>query len=171
MRNKQLKLGAVLLLSLGLTGLQAQKVIPATGGEVSGGGGSVSYTIGQVVYTTNTGTNGSVAQGVQQPYEISMVTGIERTAKFKLELTVYPNPTVDHLILKIGDKAAIGPQMLSYRLYDINGRLLKNKKITSKETSIDMEKYRPATYFLEVTGTKSGGETINRIATFKIIKK
>ena len=31
----------------------------------------MSYTVGQVVYYTYTGSNGSVAEGVQQPYEIS----------------------------------------------------------------------------------------------------
>jgi hypothetical protein len=45
---------------------------PQAGGEATGSGGSVSYSVGQVVYTTNTGINGSVAQGVQQPYEFQM---------------------------------------------------------------------------------------------------
>ncbi|MGC8754863.1 MAG: hypothetical protein ACP5QJ_07625, partial [Thermosulfidibacteraceae bacterium] len=77
MRHKKLKLSAVLLLGLGLTGLQAQESVNATGGNASGNGGTVAYSVGQVVYTTNTGTNGSVAQGVQQPFEISVVSGIE----------------------------------------------------------------------------------------------
>ncbi|MFT6166260.1 MAG: hypothetical protein ACJASF_000946 [Vicingaceae bacterium] len=33
----------------------------AAGGDATGAGGSSSYTAGQVVYTTATGTNGSVA--------------------------------------------------------------------------------------------------------------
>ena len=51
--------------------LQAQEIPIASGAVATGIGGSSSYTVGQVVYTTNTGSNGSVAQGVQQPYEIS----------------------------------------------------------------------------------------------------
>ncbi|RLD56213.1 MAG: T9SS C-terminal target domain-containing protein, partial [Bacteroidetes bacterium] len=78
----------VALLFLGLSNLQAQEVIPATGGEASGSGGSASYTVGQVVYTTNTGTNGnSVSQGVQQPYEISVVTGIAEAKDINLEVS------------------------------------------------------------------------------------
>ncbi len=73
MKYKNLKLSAILLLGLGLTGLQAQTSVNATGGNASGSGGSASYSVGQVVYTTHTGTNGSVAQGVQQPFEISVV--------------------------------------------------------------------------------------------------
>ena len=78
MRHKKVKLSAVLLLGLGLTGLKAQEAIPATGGMASGSGGSVSYSLGQLVYTTNTGTNGSVALGIQQPFEIFVVTSIEQ---------------------------------------------------------------------------------------------
>ena len=77
MRHKRLQLIAVLLLVIGLTRLQAQETIPAIGGNASGSGGSVSYSVGQAVYTTNTGTNGSVPQGVQQPFEISVETGNE----------------------------------------------------------------------------------------------
>ena len=78
MRHKRLKLSAVLLLGLVLTGLQAQTSVNATGTNASGSGGTVSYSVGQVVYTNNTGTNGSVAQGVQQAFEILVVTGLEQ---------------------------------------------------------------------------------------------
>ena len=84
MRHKRLKLSTVLLLGLGLTGVQAQTSVNATGGDASGGGGSVSYSVGQVVYTTHTGTSGSVAEGVQQPYEISVVTGLEEAQSINL---------------------------------------------------------------------------------------
>lgn len=74
MKKTKLKLCVILLLSIGLTtGLRAQETIPVTGGEASGGG-TVSYTAGQIIYTTNTGTSGSVTQGIQQPFEISVVT-------------------------------------------------------------------------------------------------
>ena len=47
---------------------QAQNIIPASGGNATGSGGTVSYTVGQIVYVTDTGNTGSVIQGVQQPY-------------------------------------------------------------------------------------------------------
>ena len=71
---KQIKL--TILFVLGLVFLvQAQQTIPAAGHDISGSGGSVSYTIGQLVYTTNIGANNSLAQGVQQVYEISTLGG------------------------------------------------------------------------------------------------
>ena len=50
-----IKLSVVLLIGIGLTGLQAQEAIPALGSNASGSGGTVNYMVGQVVYTTNTG--------------------------------------------------------------------------------------------------------------------
>ena len=161
MKYKKLKLSAIPLLVLGLTSVQAQEAILATGGEASGSGGSASYSVGQVVYTTNTGTNGSVAQGVQQPYEISVVAGIEQARDIKLECTAYPNPTTDYLILKVENN---DNENLSYQLYNINGKLIENKKLTSSETTISIANLNSATYFLKVSDNNK------ELKTFKIIK-
>lgn len=161
MRHKRLKLSAVLLLGLGLTGLQAQETIPATGGNATGSGGSASYSVGQVVYTTNTGTNGSVAQGVQQPFEISVVTGIEQTKGINLSVSAYPNPATDFLMLKVEN---YDNGNLSYQLFDMNSKLLQNKKVTSNQTSIVMSNLVPATYFVKVI------QENKEVKTFKVIK-
>ena len=161
MRHKQIKLSAVLLLGLGLTGLQAQESINATGGNASGSGGSVSYSVGQIVYTTSTGTNGSVANGVQQPFEISVVTGLEEATGIMLSLTAYPNPTTEYLTLSIDDFEISN---LSYQLYDMNGKLLQNAKITGNQTSIVMSNLIPATYFVKVI------QKNKELKTFKIVK-
>jgi len=161
MRHKQLKLGIVLLLGLGLTGLQAQESVNATGGNASGSGGTASYSVGQVVYTTNTGTSGSVTQGVQQPYEISVVTGIEEAKDITLSVLAYPNPTTDYLQLKVESEKL---NDLSYQLFDMNGKLLQNQKLSGTETQINMGNYVPSTYFVRVS---SGNQSIKE---FKIIK-
>ncbi|MCE5347920.1 MAG: T9SS type A sorting domain-containing protein [Bacteroidales bacterium] len=161
MRHKKLELSVVLLLGLGLSGLHAQEAIPASGGNGSGTGGSVSYTIGQVVYNTNTGTNGTEAQGVQQPFEISVVTAIEEAKVISLEFVVYPNPAKDYVILKTG---TYDVENLNYYLYDGNGRLLDKDKVQGNETTISMRTLLPSTYFLKVIDN-------NRvIKIFKIIK-
>lgn len=161
MRNTRLKLSALLLFSVGLTGLHAQNTIPASGGNASGSGGTVSYSVGQIVYTKNTGTNGSVAQGVQQPYEISIVTGIEEAKDISLEIMVYPNPATDYIKLNIKNYDV---QNLRYHLYDINGILIKDNKVEGNETNISMQNLFPATYFLKVTDNNKV------IKTFKIVK-
>ncbi len=161
MRHKKLKLSAVILIGLGLTGLQAQESVTATGGNASGSGGSVSYSVGQVVYTTSTGANGSVAQGVQQPYEISVVTAIEEAKGINLSVSVYPNPTTDYLTLEVKDFEL---STLHFQLYDMNGKLLQSEKISGSQTSITMGNLVSATYFVKVI------QSNKEIKTFKIIK-
>lgn len=158
---KRKRLSFLLVFVFGLAGLQAQNTIPATGGNADGSGGSVNYTVGQLVYNTYEGTNGSAAQGVQQPYEISVVTGIENASGISLEIMVYPNPTTEFISLKIENHEV---PKLSYQLYDSNGSLLQDQKIESNETSIMMSNLSPAIYFLKVTDYKEV------VKTFKIIK-
>ena len=154
--KKAMTIITFLLLGIGVT--NAQETVTTTGGEASGTGGTASYSVGQVVYTTATGTNGSVAQGVQQPYEISTTVGIKETS-INLELSVYPNPTTDYLTLKVADF-----ETLNFQLIDIQGRIIENKKVTASNTILKMEALPKAVYFLNVTKN-------NRIIkTFKIVK-
>jgi hypothetical protein len=161
MRYKNLKLISIVLSGFGLTGLQAQDALPASGGNASGSGGSANYTVGQIVYSTKEGSNGSVSQGVQQPYEISDVTGIELTNGRTMQCSVYPNPVTDILILKIEEEIQ---KQYVISLYDINGKLLESKKIQGSETSIEMKILVSSTYFLKVTSNNE------EVKTFKIIK-
>lgn len=161
MQHKKLLLNVILLLCFGLTGLQAQESISTAGGNIAGSGGSVSYSVGQVVYTTGTGINGSVAHGVQQPYEISVVTGLEETNAINLSISVYPNPASDNLILSIDKFNNPG---IYYQLYNINGMLMQDGSITDNQTKIDMSSFAPATYFVKVI------KEDREIKTFKIIK-
>ena len=158
MKYKKVKI-SVLLLGLGLTA-QAQQATTATGSDASGSGGTVAYSVGQIVYTTNTGTNGSVAQGVQQPYEISIVLGIDNHT-INLELTAYPNPTANFLTLNVGNAEL---STLNFQLYDILGKLIESRKIISSSETIAIENLPTATYFLKVTNNN------NEVKTFKIIK-
>ena len=53
----------------------AQQAVTPAGGNATGSSGNSSFTIGQVAYTTNGNANYSVADGVQQPFEISILSG------------------------------------------------------------------------------------------------
>jgi len=156
--------GVVILLfplTFSLSPILAQEAIPASGGNVSGSGGSVSYSVGQVVYNTDTGTNGSVAQGVQQPFEISVVNGLQEAKGITLICSVFPNPTTNYLMLNVNNFKTAD---LTYQLYDFNGKLIENKKIKSNETSIIMSNLAFGTYFLKVADNNK------ELKTFKIVK-
>ena len=141
--------------------VQAQETIPATGGNATGSGGSVSYTVGQITYSAISGTNGTVNQGVQQPYEISIVTAIENTEGITLEWLIYPNPTRGLVKLIV---TPFDFENLRFRLFDINGILLQDKKVEKRETEISLENLSSSVYFLKVI--KNNVE----VKVFKIVK-
>ena len=156
------KLIYLVVLTFSITGLQAQESTNSSGGEASGDGGSVSYSVGQVVYGTHSGTTGSVSEGIQQPYEISVIIGLEETG-INLNISAFPNPTTDYLILKIANEA-IQESRFTITLYDLNGRVIEQQVVISNETAIDMNSLNAATYILKVNNENQ------EVKTFKIIK-
>ena len=153
----------ILLLATGMlwAGIaQAQESANASGGDATGSGGTVAYSVGQVVYTTHTGSTGTVAQGVQQPYEISVVLGIENSL-IDLDITAYPNPTTHFLTLNIGNALS---ETLHFQLCDLGGKIIERRKITNRTETINMENLATATYLLKVSNAN------NEVKIFKIIK-
>jgi hypothetical protein len=168
MKNRIKKNLTTILLILLYTGLNAQTTLSTSGGDASGTGGTASYTIGQMVFTTNASSNGSVAQGVQQPFEISVVTALDEVDEINLAVSAYPNPITDLLTLKINSATLINNSTLNYQLYDVNGKLLELKKIESAEINISTQNLTPATYYLKVLFKQNSSSS--ELKTFKIIK-
>lgn len=154
-------LAVMVLASLSFASVSAQEAITSTGGNASGTGGSVSYTVSQVTYTTNSGSGGTVGQGVQQPYEIYVITSIDDSRDLSLIMSVYPNPNEGLLKLKTGENVDAD---LRFSVFTYNGTLLLQQAVETSETEIDLGKYPAATYFLKIY--KNNRE----IKVFKIIK-
>jgi len=146
----------------GFTHLQGQQAVVATGGTATGSGGSVTYTVGQVAYQTYTGSSGSVAQGVQQPWEISTPVAVEDTEDISLLMNVYPNPTSGAFKLVVG---TLENRNLRFRLYDMNGVLIQDQKIDSEETEIFLQNISSSIYFLKIMDSN------REIKVFKMIKQ
>jgi hypothetical protein len=167
MRKILLNISTTFILGLGITGLHAQESISTSGGMAYGYGGSVSYTVGQVVYTTNSEITGSVAQGVQQPYEILDESGSDLATGISLQCSVYPNPVEKVLTLQV--QYYIN-ESITYSLYDSNSQLLKTDVVENKKTLILMSNLPPTTYYL-VVDQKKQKNSPHVTKTFKIIKK
>lgn len=177
MKYKKAMLCSVLFLGLGLFQASAQVALPASGGNISGSGGSVSYSIGQVSFSSYREDFGSVDEGIQCAYEITVVSDMmtsEITENTEMlttdlelievspELYAYPNPTTDVLTLRIDSYN--GEEGMLYQLMNSQGRILESKDINSSLTSISMIKLAREAYFLRVIHGKQS------IKTFKIIK-
>ena len=159
MKRKSLFIIAFSLVFIAKTS-NAQQSAVSVGGEASGIAGSLSYSVGQIDFTTNTGPNGYVSQGVQQTYEINVVQGIEEE-QINLDVQVYPNPTTSNLMLNVGEHELTN---LEFQVLDMLGKVIENKKITSSIETIEMDNLPDATYFLTVIDNEQA------IKTFKIIK-
>lgn len=143
-----------------ISSVKAQNGTDASGGDASGSGGSASYSIGQTDYITEQGTGGTITQGLQQPFEISVITGIENTA-IHLSATVYPNPTVDMVTLSISGSLT---GKMTFILCDLQGKMIRNEKLSADQTVISMAELAKATYLVKVLDNNK------EVKTFKIIK-
>lgn len=152
---------ALAVILLGLGSMNAQETIITAGSDVNGSSGKISYSVGQIFYTEDSGIAGSVLKGIQQSYEIYSTLGNEEF-NIDLKMVVFPNPTSDLLSLSVADTEFAG---MSYQLNDVNGRQLENSALASSTTSIHLEHYPSAMYFLQVMQRQK------IIKIFKIIKK
>lgn len=162
MNHKQIRL-FIFLITLCLScGLAAQESVVSAGGNASDNMGSVNFSVGQAFYNTASAISGSVAEGAQQPYEISVLSVADEAES--MSISIYPNPATDYLYLAL-DSEAFSASDISFRLFDSNGRIVQNGKVVSQHTDINMTNLTPSTYFVAVSqGNKD-------IKVFKIIKK
>ncbi len=136
-----------------------QTVISANGGTATAAGTQVSWTIGEPVVATVSDSKNTLTQGFQQSK--LTVTAIDETQVAGLEIKVYPNPTSNYVTVHFNKT----PENPGYLLFDLSGKLLKQKKIASTDTKIDMTVYTDGSYILKLS---SGQQPLQ---SFKIIKR
>lgn len=122
----------------------AQTAVPAAGGEAFGNTGSVSYSIGQVVYIHHSDSTWSLDEGVQQPFEILEVVGLEKFTENTIHCRIFPNPTTRSITIE-------SEQSGTLTLLDANGKILLSQGFTAGLHPIDMEAFAAATYYLHIT--------------------
>lgn len=151
--------GCIFMLMMAPMTLCAQSSVHTSGGSVTTGSGSVSHSVGQVVYTS--GGNGfKVSNGVQQPYDIQVVTGISGNQD-KMKMKLYPNPVLNDLVLEL---ETFESSELYFQVYDLHGKLIAFENITDRITRVDFSRYPSSTYLLKVF------DKVTVWQTFKIIK-
>ena len=159
MNTIKTKLWMLLISGICFSSAQGQTATVSAGMNASGRGGSASFSVGQLNYVTQSGTNGSSAQGVQQPYEIFIVSVLEN--QYNIALSVYPNPTEGKVNLQVGD---FKNKKLFYQLLDMQGRLIEKAEISEMQTELPMQNLPQATYLLNIYQNEK------TIQSFKIIK-
>ena len=143
----------------------AQSAIVPLGGDTQSNSGSVTYTVGQIAVENAANSSGSVtiAEGVQQPYEIQTV-GIDEYPQIALNAVVYPNPT-DNLAQLQLNGFKIPTDGLRAILYDGNGKQLQSVIVTDELTPFQIGQYATGTYYLELRNSR------RVLKTFKIVRR
>lgn len=140
----------------------SQEIIPVSGGNHEGSGGSISYSIGQIRFDTFVSDYVSLAEGVQHPYEILVVSVIDNIPSQLLNLNAFPNPFDSYLVLSV-DAELISN--LRFDLFDSGGRLIHKGKVSSIETRIEVNGLFSGVYFLRVFQYEK------ELKTFKVVKR
>ncbi|MES2396968.1 MAG: T9SS type A sorting domain-containing protein [Bacteroidota bacterium] len=148
------------LVLFGLKVVVAQENSEASGGIGYGAGGSVSYSIGQIDYEKATGPGGDLTEGLQQPYEIMVVSGIE-DQDINLTFSIFPNPTSDFVVLTVH---SANTQNMAYTIFNIEGKLIEKQEVDSSQTTIAMKDLANGIYFIKVLRENT------EVKIFKVIK-
>jgi hypothetical protein len=161
MKKNKLKHGLLLMMVLSSLWLHAQQTTDASGGTATGTGGSVSYSVGQVVYSYRTGTGGWLIEGVQQPKEFTNTLATNDFTALEATCKLYPNPTSNALHLTFSTEGYVGCEAV---LTDLAGKMLQKVILKEATTTLELEYLPIAPYVLTVTKNNQ------IIKSFKIIK-
>lgn len=81
-------------------------------------------------------------------FKYSNIVRLRYNEKNKANTIVYPNPTPGLITILVGDNTLVGSVAV---LYDINGRLLENIKISASSQVVDLSKYTNGVYFIRLS--------------------
>lgn len=155
------KIKITLFLSIISFGIIAQNSINSSGGDASGNGGNVAFSVGQVMFSSDSNSSGAICQGVQKPIEI---TELYSNETFKdVALSVFPNPTIEKVTIKV---THFDTSTLFFQFTDSKGNVLRRSQISSAQTRIETAGLSPSVYFLSITNQKN-----EKVKSFKIVKQ
>ena len=135
----------------------SQDVIATQGQSYTNANGSIDYTIGEVVISTESDGATDITQGFHQTNW--HFAGLEDFAP-SYEALVYPNPMVNELTIKTDAHSGI-----RYFLSDANGRIVSENELQGELTPIEVGHLAPGAYQLHLID-----ESQTTLKTFKLIK-
>jgi hypothetical protein len=148
--NVKLKaIGFLWLLFCTTETLHAQQGVVSSGGNISSATGSVSYSIGQVMYNHIEGEVGSLNQGVQQPHTFTIV-GIEDLQE-ETTFRLYPNPADQFVHIQLASPPSFdASHHLTARLYDMTGNLITEQSLNQEINTLSLRQCTEAAYIVQI---------------------
>jgi len=145
------------LLSLFATiSVTAQEVVSTQGDSYSNASGNIDFTIGELIIDTGTDGTNDITQGFHQT-NWNFVGLDDNDPSY--EATIFPNPTSELLNIRTSTF-----ENVTYTLYDAQGKLILQDKLSAEQTPIQASQLAPGNYSITLTN-----ETQN-LKTFKLVK-
>ncbi len=120
--------------------------VSATSGDYYiGVDATLSWTIGESVVETFSGTNAVLTQGFQQP--LYLVTSVEEAPDNPYQISVYPNPTTDLINISV---QSVDQASFNVELINLQGKRLYHQNIDSNNNTIDLKQYATGIYMLKI---------------------
>lgn len=158
MKNKYIFL--VVLSFFSIPNAFSQKNTVASGGTASGGGGSSTYTIGQIDYTFHSDSISSISQGVQHAFEVYFLD-LENVVFNSSNVNIYPNPVLTEINISM---ANLAKDNYSFEILDLKGAILYKGILNSGLTQIQLDDISTGLYMIKIQSSKG------YIQTYKFIK-
>ncbi len=138
---------------------RAQHAAATSGGDATGTGGTVNWTLGQPAYEPTTAPGGSVYCGVQQPYEWLVTATPGHSAP---TVALWPNPAAEGITLQ-WTSATQGPAR--YTVHAADGALVGEGRFEGSTAHLALGHLSAGTYTVQVFQSEE------RTTTLTVIKQ
>ena len=141
-------------------GINAQELIATSGNYSETTIGSLSWSIGEPIIENAFNSEVILTQGFNQ--STITVTTINETAGLEMNISVYPNPTIDYLSIEANTDQQ---KEFQINLYDLSGKLILQKDFFTEKETINMQEFQSGIYILKICTNNTN------IKTYKVIKQ
>lgn len=136
------------------------EVIGSSGTYATSAGGSMSWTIGEVMTETYSASGNYFTQGFHQP---DSTFGIGMSTPVAENFSMYPNPVVDNLLVDFSTGS--GDHLIE--IFDMQGQLLRTEFVPANESHFNFSfgGFENGVYLLNIINTET-----NTKSSYRIIK-
>jgi len=156
--NKIILIG--LIIWSGGTGMAqsiSSSVMSASGASFESENFTLHFSIGEPLNTIIESGDIMISQGMLQITLNEIFSDIALPSTH--ELSVYPNPTSDGIMIQTSDKH----KSLNYKVFDVNGALLLHAPIITESTKADLSHLPKGNYILKVYDKKQQQQSLKVI--------
>lgn len=134
------------LIFISISGSTAQQAMSASGANYKDSGGTISFTVGQIDYQVQNGSDGFAFLGVQQPVEL-FKSPVWIAQKYIFEVQIFPNPCQESLNIVFSGNQFTD---MRYNIYSSDGKCILKHLASAPATTIELSSFSAGIYLVEI---------------------